>query len=239
MSLVVISIVDPRCAVEPGTEAVRQILDHWGYEHYQFIDNGWAGWASKQLGFIRICKELQGQYTHVMLMDARDVVVLASAAEVMKRFFAFNHPWVYAAEPFIWSEGSFKPSDYPPSGTPYRYLNAGAAIGELEHVNHWFDVWTDGGNDPPIYLPTGDQDWVAGHFLDSYPEAIKLDNRCELFQCCCGSRVGDRPFTVEFSRGYTYNRTTETYPLVIHGNGGDDITRDDWKVLWRHYFDPE
>jgi len=162
-----------------------------------------------------------------MLMDARDVVLLAGEEEIMERWESFDHPWVYNAEPFIWSPGSFEPDDYPPCDTLYRYLNAGVAIGEREHIIGWFNSWT-----LPLYLPTGDQDWMAARYLDSYPAAIKLDSNCELFQCLCGSMVGDDPY-VTIERGKVYNRMTDTYPLVIHANGGSDITLPPFDTLWR------
>jgi hypothetical protein len=173
-------------------------------------------------------------FTHIMFIDAMDVVVLAGADEVMERFFALGHPWVYNAEINIWSPGSFEPDDYPPCDTPFRYLNAGACIAEQKHMAYWYSKWTEGGEAIPRHLPGGDQDWVAEHFLLSYPDAIKLDTGCELFQCACGAQMGDDPI-IQVSPGKVHNRVTGTDPLIIHFNGGTDITDDQRRILWEHW----
>jgi len=154
------------------------------------------------------------------------VVVLAGPDEVMERWREFEHPWVYNAEPFIWSPDSFQPEDYPTPDVTYRYLNSGAYIAEREHLVECFDRWTI-----PCYLPRGDQDWMAARFIKEYPDAIALDYGCELFQCMCGSLVGDEPHcTIE--PGKVVNHVTETEPLIIHFNGGDDITAPNRRLLW-------
>lgn len=228
-NLAVVSIVSRQCAEEPQVKAVNDILQYHGYRHIQHIDDVWIGFVSKLLHYIDVCKELT-DFTHLMLMDARDVVVLAGPDEVMERYFAFNHPWVYNAEPFIWSPGSFQPEDYPPCDTPYRYMNAGVCIGERDHMAQHFAKWTSGG----VGYPKTDQDWMAARYLEGYPDAIKLDNNCELFQCMCGSQVGENPI-VTVTPGRVYNRVTGTNPIIIHFNGGTNITDPDRSFLWNHW----
>lgn len=230
MNLAVISVISHNLKNEPQVVAVREILKHWGYHHIQHVDYLWHGWASKLDFNDRACRELT-DFTHLMYIDARDVVVLAGPDEVMERYFEFGHPWMYNAEPFIWSPGSFEPKDYPTSYVTYRYLNSGAYIAEREHMVEWFDRWLPDGNIPT--LPRGDQDWMAARFIEEWPDAIMLDSGCSLFQCMCGSLVGDDPHcTIE--PGRVVNHITETEPVIIHFNGGDDITADDRRILWAH-----
>ncbi len=226
--LKVVSVADQVFAGLPKTLAVASVLIHHGFDYTMKLDWLWCGWISKIWHMMDTVNDLAG-YTHLMFLDCADVIFLAGPDEVMERYFKFNHPWVYNAEPFIWSPGSFQPEDYPTPDVLYRYLNAGASIGEIGHMRHWLNKWGR-----PSYIPRGDQDWLAARFIESYPEAIKLDTNCELFQCCCGSRAAPDPF-ITVSPGKVYNRITDTHPLVIHTNGGDDVTAPKWRYLWEHY----
>ena len=226
--LAVISVISHDLQDRPNVVAVRNILQHHGYHHVQYIDYLWHGWQSKLEFNFLMCHELT-DFTHIMYIDARDVVVLGSPEDVMERWEKFNHPWVCNAEPFIWSPGSFQPEDYPTPDCIYRYLNSGAYIAEREHLVHWFDKWLPSGDIPPVLR--GDQDWMAARFIDGYPDAIKLDTDCELFQCLCGSLVGDKPHCT-MGPGKVHNHTVGTDPLICHFNGGDDITAPNRRFLW-------
>lgn len=229
--LIVLSIVNYLCAEEPRTKAVRRILDYHGYEHIQFIDPLWFGLASKPLYFTKVCREM-GAFTHILLMDARDVVLLAGPDEVMERWYEFGHPWVFNAEPFLFPPGLFEPDDYAPCDTPYRYLNGGVALGEQKHIANWFDKWAKSAKD--LKPKANDQVWWVERFLEGYPDAAILDAHCELFQCMCGSQLGEDPF-VQVSPGRVHNRVTDTDPLIIHYNGGTDITAEEHRGLWEHW----
>lgn len=238
--LLVAMVTDTACAVEPRTVAVKAVLKHHGFDILHTIPPVWCGqgdYLSKLLGFINIVQEAAavGKYTHLCFVDARDVIFLVGPDEVMERYLTLGHPWVYAAEPFIWPPDSFEPDDYPPCDTPYRYLNGGASIGEVGHMLEQFNLRTDGGKALPTYLPKGEQGWLATLFLEGHPDAIKLDTGCELFMCLCGSRVGDEPY-VTVSPGKVHNRVTGTDPLIVHFNGGDDVTAPGNRELWEHWF---
>lgn len=210
-------------------KTVTTILEHHDFDYMLTVDPLWCSWLSKLDGFIDVVNSLPAEYTHLMFIDAADVVLLAGPDEIMERYFGFNHPWVYAAEPFIWSPDSFQPDDYPTPCVVYRYLNAGASIGEIGHLRHWFNLWPR-----PKDLPHGDQDWIAARFIENYPDAIKLDTNCELFQCMCGSQVYPDPY-VQVGAGKVYNRVTGTNPLIIHHNGGTNICDSDRRFLWQHF----
>ena len=227
--LKVASVADQGFAALPKTFAVASILVHHGFDYTMKLDYLWVGWISKLWHMMDIVNDLADEYTHLMFIDCADVVLLAGPDEVMERYFKFNHPWVYNAEPFIWSPGSFQPGDYPTPDVKYRYLNAGASIGEIGHMHEWLDTWGR-----PDYIPAGDQDWMAARFLESYPDAIKLDTECRLFQCMCGSQVEPDPHVV-VGIGAVHNMVTNTDPLVCHFNGGTNICDSDRRFLWEHF----
>lgn len=221
--LKVFSVVDPLFATYPKVQVVGRLLEHWGYDHTQKIDYLWYGWMSKLLGFIEMVQALDTSYTHVMLIDGSDVVLLAPPELVMERWFTLAHPWVYNAEPNIWSPDSFTPEQYPTKQCKYRYLNAGACIGEREHILKWYSEWTHGFTQTPQHKPRcGDQDWLAERLIRHWPDAIALDHECYLFQAMCAS---DEHTTV--TPGKVYNKLTGSVPVIIHFNGGTDIT---WEV---------
>ncbi len=226
--LKVVSVADQVFAGLPKTLAVASVLVHHGFDYTMKLDWLWCGWISKIWHMMDTVNDL-ASYTHLMFLDCADVILLAGPDEVMERYFKFNHPWVYNAEPFIWSPGSFQPEDYPTPNVLYRYLNSGASIGEIGHMRHWLNKWGR-----PTSIPAGDQDWMVARFIESYPEAIKLDTNCELFQCMCGSMAFAVPHCA-VTQGQVYNRITGTSPKVIHFNGGDDVTTEDRSYLWEHY----
>jgi len=226
--LKVVSVADQGFAVLPKTLAVASILHHHGFDYSLKLDWLWCGWISKLWHMMDTVADLAG-YTHLMFIDCADVVVLAGPDEIMERYFEFGHPWIYNSEPFIWTPDSFQPEDYPTPNVTYRYLNAGASIGEIGHMHKWLDTWGR-----PSFTHIGDQNWLAARFIESYPNAIKLDTNCELFQCMCGSLVEPNPHCI-MRPGRVYNTVTGTWPLIIHFNGGDDVTTEDRSYLWEHY----
>lgn len=229
--LKVVSVADQGFAGMLKTLAVASILHHHGFDYTMKLDWLWRGYISKIWHMMDTVNDLVG-YTHLMFIDCADVVLLAGPDEIMERWFEFNHPWVYNAEQFIWTPESHKPEDYPTPDVKYRYLNSGASIGEIGHMRHWLNTWGR-----PVRLTgpgEGDQDWVVNRYLESYPDAIMLDTNCDLFQTMCGSLVEPNPHCV-MTPGQVHNIVTDTYPLIIHFNGGDDITTPERRPLWGHY----
>jgi len=227
--LKVFSVVNHAYSILPKVKAVSAVLAYHGYDYTQHVDPSWFGWPSKLINFIRMVKDLDPSYTHVMLIDGADVVTLAGPEQVMSRWSEFNHPWVFNAEPHIWSPESFTPEQYPTPQCTYRYLNAGASIGEREHILRWYREWTNDFSEDPMCIH-GDQDWYAERFIRFYPEAIQLDHNCHLFQCMCGS-----DWLCDVTPGHLHNNDTNSDPLIIHFNGGTDITLPDRSFLWDHW----
>jgi len=226
--LKVISVADQVFASLPKTQTVTRIMAYHGFDYEMKLDYLWCGWISKIWHLLDSLPELCLDYTHLMFVDAADVVLLGSPDEVMARYFAFGHPWVFNAEQYIWAPDSFQPADYPtPRDAVFRYLNSGALIGEVAFIAQWMNEWGR-----PASISRGDQDWYAAHFIENYPDAMHLDIGCKLFQCLCGAED-----FVEIEPGRLYNPKTDTYPLITHWNGGTDITvKPKARLLWEHYF---
>jgi len=233
MKIAAIMSLSRNCYDEPKTAKVRDILKEKGWEVYIEVEPTWTGYMAKVHWAHKCARELT-QYTHLMLIDARDVVLLGTPEQVMERFLAFNHPWVCAAEPHIWPQSMFKPEDYPECEGPFRYLNSGAFIAEREYLLECLDRWPAKGTPETTHLVTGarceDGPFYTGYYLAD-PGSIRLDHGCELFQCMCGS-----VWMSNLTYGDLHNWKMDTHPLVVHFNGGANIMDADHRVLWE---DPE
>lgn len=233
MQICAIASVSADCWHEAKTRAVREILEYHGWDVEEEIEPIWTGFTAKLRWAHRCAAELT-QYTHLMLIDARDVVLLAGPDEVLSCFLEFDHPWVCAAEPHIWPTGMYEADDYPPCDTPYRYLNSGAYIAERTWLLACFNRWPAEGVKQRALVAKGeDGPWMTENYL-TYPGAIVLDHNCQLFQCLCGS-----DWLCEVTPGCVHNRKTNTDPLIIHHNGGTDITAPDRSFLWDRWLKPE
>jgi hypothetical protein len=175
----------------------------------------WQGLLSKITTALQASRELTDA-SHILFIDAYDIVPLARPDVIMERFAAFQHPFVMNAEPHIWPPNSFTPEDYPPCESVWRYLNSGAFLAEREYLRECLERW---GN--PFGWPSGnDQDWYATHFLKE-PGCIKLDTKCELFQCLIGGW-----WAFDTAPGKLHNTKTNTDPVILHHNGGGSLAED-------------
>lgn len=222
MSLIAISHIEPP---DERSDLVKSIIEKHGipFKPYEF-HNRWRGnYANKLRTAFQASKELT-DYTHILFLDAFDIVVLAGVEQIMKRFEKFNHPWVCNSEPNIWPAGyahSFKAEDYPPCDSRWPFLNSGAYLAEREYLKECFERWE-------IPNRTDDQWYLTEKYLHR-PGCIKLDTNCELFQCLIGGW-----WAFESSPGRLHNNQTGTDPLILHHNGGGRLTEERMKVFYEH-----
>lgn len=193
-----------------------RIWNSFGYE----VRNVWPEGFPKYSHALKIkrvfetIEEMRDQFTHVLVMDAFDVVVTAPLQEVERRFIELQHPWVFNAEQSCWPDAGME-DRYPPCETPWRFLNAGCFMAEIEYFRKaafrfnfsGVDIWGD------------DQRFYTRLFLEN-PGLIKLDHRCELFYTLFSPGFIGWDYTM--SGGRVENVLTGTQPLIIHGNGGPD-----------------
>lgn len=197
---------------------VKSILDKQGLTYSVYGKWPWRGFGEK----IHTIREAALEYPDDILLhiDAFDTMVIGTEADILDRFADLHHPWVFNAEPHVWPQNrGITADDYPEVDTPWRFLNSGCHIGFGDYITQQFDRW----GLPPYYVD--DQLWYAGLYLRE-PGVIKLDHGCKLFQVLIGCFQ-----RCEISDGKLHNVETDTYPLVLHHNGGGKIT--DYKgLLW-------
>ena len=179
--------------------------------HFKNIGKGldWYGGTmegeggGQKINLIR--KELQflASAELVMFVDGYDVIFLDTLNEIAKRFAGFGCDILFAAEKTCWP--STDRSDYfPPSDTPYRFLNSGAFIGTAGALLKFLHQDVADHED--------DQAWMQDRFLRTdHTLNIKLDYEGYIFQCDDDVSIVD---------GQVLNGMCA--PCVYHGNGGED-----------------
>lgn len=151
------------------------------------------------------------EITHVMFVDAFDVIIAADEQAILNRYQEFPCGIIFAAERGCWPDDKLAGA-YPPCSTPYRFLNAGCWMADIESARGLFSH-VDESNSP------SDQRAFTFQYLRGVHN-MRLDHECMLFQCLW--KTDD---DLEYSSGFIRNKLTGTRPLVFHGNGCWDMTK--------------
>lgn len=196
---------------------IRTLEAHW--ITYKLYGQGrWRGFGEKLLMSYEVAKK-ETDYTHILHIDAFDVIVLGRPDQLLERFLEFDHPWVSCAEVNCWPDAA-RAGDYPACDSPWRYLNSGAYLAERQYLADCLERWGGARINPAA----DDQRFLTDRYLQE-PGVILLDTGCRLFQSLLG---GWHLF--DSGPGWLHNRLTGTHPLVLHHNGGADIRQ--LKDIW-------
>ena len=185
--------------------------EKWGVEVSNLFNVDlmeWNGGLNKQKptgGGIKLrllFEQLQclGDSDIVLFTDAYDVAYCGSEADIVQRFLAMKSQIVFAAERYLWPDQSLR---FPPSHTPYRYLNSGTFIGRVRELKHLLmDLPAD---------DSSDQLHLQKKFLTGcYP--IRLDTEQYIFSTHDPTRT--------IRNGQPHHPASNCSALVMHGNGG-------------------
>jgi len=145
-----------------------------------------------------------GAHDVVMLVDAYDVLLSPSAAEVAVRFKSLfpDHPIVFAAERTLWPDAALEPAyPHPPTTTTttttttmqrqddggggkhaLRFLNCGTVVGEAWALRFMLRTLRSGSNYGALTLCGPDDQRGFHRFFLENPELGTLDYRGALFQ---------------------------------------------------------
>lgn len=214
------------CTVATGAHKNLEKLKHTCEKHQielHVIGMGrpYYGNATKFIYFAEYLESLDDEDI-VMFIDAHDVLIVADKQEILDKFMAMHVPFVMAAEKNAFPDIYTFP--YPPSPTPFRYINSGTYIGYVGIIKQWISALQ------PIDIKGCDQFQTIYHYF-TYPDQGQyfiLDYYCELFLPLYG--VKDEELFIDWFRHRIYNKLTDTFPCVIHANGGS------FKI-WHQVFD--
>lgn len=149
----------------------------------------------------------------VLFTDAHDVRVLATPEQVKQKFLHMHTRIVISAERNCYPHpeaAALYTTHRNPSAT-YKYVNSGAIIGYVGSLCQIIDTWIR-----HVEVAANDQSIWTGMYLKHQHDSsyIRLDTQAEIFQSLYLSHRDLDPSTLQ-------NRMTGTYPLVWHGNGGN------------------
>ena len=173
------------------------VMGDWTQDFYQ-----------KANSFYNTVKYLDDQEI-VVLVDAFDVLPANNCSvELLESALIDNFSMdkvVFNAEKNCFPDRSLS-ERYPECDTPWKYLNAGILAGKVSVVKKLYELVL------PRIPNTMDQLQFSIAFLES--DLIELDTECKVFQTLFMESDGD----IEYGERLR-NSITNTYPLLIHGNG--------------------
>lgn len=140
----------------------------------------------------------------ILFTDSYDVVFNQGPDELLSRWSNMGEGLLFTAEKTCWPDPKLE-RVYPETIFDYRFLNSGGFIGRAGDLKVLTQTRCEDSDDDQLYYTL--------KFLNS--EGISLDYDVEIFQTL-NSSFDD----VEVIEGVVYNKVTETYPVVVHANGG-------------------
>lgn len=174
-----------------------------------------VGWGEPWRGFGARLKRIHAALAHVtgpvLHADAFDVALLFGPEVILERWHALNTPLLVGAEAICFPDDRLA-RRFPARGV-FRYLNGGGLLGDAVYLRDLLTRWEV----ERLADDADDQGWWHEHYLAEL-DSLKLDTDCEVFQCLAGGTDW-----VERRSEGVFNRLTETYPAVLHGNGRTSI----------------
>ena len=182
----------------------------------------------------------------VLFTDAFDVLFASPLAALFRDFSALKGapPLVFAGECGCWpqvtkdaalglAKGTLCNTVYPPSPTPYRYLNSGLWMGTAGAAAALLELVVRAANGQ-FGMATNDQEVVSDLYIEqgkangtAPPGAppIALDHAAALFQCMHSTDTAPLPTCTPHkdivpAGGAWKNARTGSRPAVFHFNGG-------------------
>jgi hypothetical protein len=208
---------DARLAVVTGQ------LGRYGVPYTVLGAPPWRGFGQKLLAVAAATETLTEDV--LLFCDGYDTLVLDGPEALLRRFKELGALWVSSAEPNIWPPDAHRPEEYPDHSTPWPYLNSGMYMAERAYARECFKLWRQ---ELDLWDFTDDQAWLASCYL-KHPDLMLLDTRCQLFQSLLGGW-----WAFEIQDGKLHNTAMDTYPLVVHHNGGGNLlTYERTWPLWK------
>tara|TARA_Y100000389_G_scaffold154199_1_gene154671 strand:- start:459 stop:3212 length:2754 start_codon:yes stop_codon:yes gene_type:complete len=145
----------------------------------------------------------------VLVTDGYDVIMTSNSKEIIDKYKSFNKSVVFATESSCWPDKHIS-SRFPTICCKKNlYLNSGGFIGDVASIKKIV---------APVPDNYDDQRWYTQMFLsDSGKDIMTLDYDCKIFQCL---NDAETELEINYKKSRIYNKSTNTYPCQIHGNGG-------------------
>jgi hypothetical protein len=122
---------------------------------------------------------------------------------------------LFAAEQKCWPDRRRRTCFPQLKHTPYRYLNAGGLLGHVGYLRALLHPCID-----QVSKWTDDQRFYTTAYLGLREHrGFHLDSNCEVFQTLAKVKIPGKHLSFDADRGSWYNMQTQTYPVLLHGNG--------------------
>lgn len=148
----------------------------------------------------------------VLFVDAYDSIFVDDIDAIVDEYGKIGAPLVYSGDKICFPDPG-KAENHPPTISPYRFLNAGGIIGETALVADSIECIRRF----PWKWEHIDQDLIMAD-ASLILEKITIDTECRIFQTLYNC-VDD----LDLSADRIYNKITNSYPKVMHGNGRQDM----------------
>ena len=161
-----------------------------------------------------LCENIFSEDDIILFTDAHASLFIAGEGEILKKYEEFNASVVISAEAELYPNVPFLKSNLPENIFYFKYLNSGGFMGGVNELKKIFKDMiktTKGGN---FDVAETDQSLWQEYFLRNSRD-IALDHNCLIFQ-----NFTKRVKKIEFINKRIKNTITDSYPCVLHGNGG-------------------
>ncbi len=191
-----------------GFLQLKRSLDHFGWD-YDVISDNYVAYGSKMLNAYNYAKNTD--CTHLFIVDAYDVFILGTTEEALDRI-TDKDIILFNSEKACWPHPD-KAGLYSETVSPWKYLNGGCAFVSVPLFVKMFE-------ENPIKDSDNDQVNLTDIFI-SKKYNFQLDTACDLFQSIAFENELD--FGMSINSKFV-NLVNLTYPIIIHGNGGADMS---------------
>jgi len=161
-------------------------------------------------------KERLKKYT-ILFTDSYDVITLTNSTEILNKYNSIcdSNTVLFSAEKSCWP---LKQLDifYPETDSEYKFLNSGGFIGNAERILNLLEKKIENCEDDQLYYT---KIFLFDNKVDNIMNKIMLDYSCEIFQTLNGAF--DDIDIVNKKR--VFNKYTNTFPCLLHGNGPSEI----------------
>lgn len=192
-----------------GFKEFKRSLDKFKWD-YHIIDDNYVAYGSKMKNAYEFAKK--NDFTHLFILDAYDVLVLGTMEDCLDRI-KDKDTILFNAEKACWPHGEWA-KEYPEVESDWKYLNGGACFVKVDRFIKLFE-------ENPIKDTDNDQEVLGRIYLDKRNDyKMALDTNCELFQSIAFEHEKD----FLYGHDVFYNFKTDTFPLIIHGNGKTEMS---------------
>lgn len=168
--------------------------------------------------------KIWAMYQYALSCDPMDKLMFVDAHDVL--FLKPFDPTIYEGQiVFNAEKGCYPVSDYRPyfqNTTEWQFLNSGMYYGYAKDIAKMLHLATSmmEGNAERQHPVRWDDQAACNLLFIASTLKMKMDNNCKHLQCY--SFIADDDF--DYIPSALYNRKTLSFPSVLHGNGGTDMS---------------